>query len=189
MEDAKPAVPPIKETKWIQVYTGRKFYPLAPRAEDVDIEDIAHALSLMCRYAGHIKRFYSVAQHCIEVSNLCDPADALWGLLHDASEAYLVDIPRPIKRAKGFKFYRVAEKQLQAVICERYGLAPKEPTSVKIADRTALAIECDNLSAHPLVDDWAAAIERPERKLICLPPAEAEQAYLQRFYELTKDFS
>lgn len=70
---------------WIATFTGGVFFPLAPRVEDVRISDIAHALSMLCRFAGHTRGFYSVAQHSVLVSRLCSQQDALWGLLHDAS--------------------------------------------------------------------------------------------------------
>src|SRR5579885_2784587 len=87
----------MRHGDWIQTYCGVAFYPLDPRPEEILIEDIAHALSMLCRFTGHVKRFYSVAQHCVYVSHRCDPKDALWGLLHDAAEAYLNDISRPVK--------------------------------------------------------------------------------------------
>jgi len=67
---------------WIATASGRKMFPLDPRAEDIAIEDIAKALSQLCRFTGHCRSFYSVAEHCLRVSHACDPADALWGLLH-----------------------------------------------------------------------------------------------------------
>ncbi len=79
--------------------TGRSVHILNPRPEEIDIEDVAHALSHACRFAGHVPAFYSVAQHSILVSELLDARTALWGLLHDASEAYLHDLTRPLKRA------------------------------------------------------------------------------------------
>jgi hypothetical protein len=89
---------------WIQTVSGRQFWPLEPKAEDVDIGDIAHALSMKCRYSGHTQKFYSVAEHSVHISNALlrdgwSPSAALWGLLHDAAEAYLPDIARPIKAA------------------------------------------------------------------------------------------
>lgn len=82
---------------WIQTYSGKKFYALDPQPEDICIEDIAHALSRMCRYAGHCNRFYSVAEHSILLADYLPNKYKLAALLHDASEAYLVDIPRPFK--------------------------------------------------------------------------------------------
>ena len=99
---------------WILTYTGRRFYPLTPRAEDVDILDIAHALSLICRFNGHVRSFYSVAQHCVLGSYLVYPPSALAFLLHDAGEAYLCDVPRPVKQH--LLVYRNAERALDNVI-------------------------------------------------------------------------
>src|SRR5438128_5709421 len=83
---------------WMQTYTGRRFYPLAPAIEDVDLRDIAHSLAHQCRYAGHVDRFYSVAEHCVLLSRAVPAEYALDALLHDAAEAYVVDVPRPLKR-------------------------------------------------------------------------------------------
>src|ERR1017187_10636100 len=77
----------------ITTFSGIHFWPLLPNPADIRIEDIAHALSNQCRFAGHAREFYSVAEHSVRVSQLCPPEDALWGLLHDASEAYLTDVP------------------------------------------------------------------------------------------------
>lgn len=90
-----------QDNSWIQTFSGRQFFPLEPRVEDVCIEDIAHGLSNLCRYAGHCECFYSVAQHCLLVSRVVPREHALRGLLHDASEAYLIDVPRPIKHSIG----------------------------------------------------------------------------------------
>ena len=105
----------------IQTYTGRKFFPVAPRAEDIEILDVAHALSMLCRYTGHTKQFYSVAQHSVLVSRIVPPQDAAWGLLHDASEAYLCDVARPIKP------YRLLEQRLMVQVAGRFDLTYAEP--------------------------------------------------------------
>ena len=117
---------------WLQTYTGRAFWPFDPRADDVDPDDIAHALPHLCRYGGHARRFYSVAEHCVVMSRAVAPEHALWALLHDASEAYLIDLPRPIKRH--MPDYRYAERAVQVAICARFGLDPHEPAEVKDAD-------------------------------------------------------
>lgn len=90
-------------TDFIEVFTGRAFYPLEPKQEDLTVIDVAHALSLQCRYAGHTKFFYSTAQHSCLITDIAEnegasPDDLLKLLMHDAPEAYLVDVPRPVKQ-------------------------------------------------------------------------------------------
>src|ERR1017187_4953916 len=118
----------------ITTFSGIRFWPLLPNPADIRIEDIAHALSNQCRFGGQAREFYSVAEHCVRVSQLCRPEDALWGLLHDASEAYLSDVPAPMKELPEFEAYRAAERSLQRVIAVRFGLAPEQATSVSQAD-------------------------------------------------------
>jgi len=127
------------EADWIQTYSGLRFYPARPTPEMITIGDIAQALSLEPRFAGQSLFHYSVAQHSILVSLHCDPADALWGLLHDASEAYLKDIPRPIKRM--LPGYKRLERRVQRVIAKRFGLPWPCPESVHVADTRILVNE------------------------------------------------
>ena len=130
---------------WIQTFSGARFWPMDPRAEEVRIEDIAHALALVSRFGGHCRVFYSVAQHSVLVSEQCGPEDALAGLLHDSAEAYLGDIPRPLKRQPEMVGYRVAEARVQRVVFERFGLPWPMDMSVKIADEALLATEARDL--------------------------------------------
>lgn len=148
----------------IRLYRGGYFYPLEPSRSEFDIRDIAHALSLMPRFAGHSPRFVSVAQHCVEVSETCAPDDALWGLFHDASEAYLMDMPAPIKHLPIMAGYVELERACLAAICARFGLPRDEPGSVRDADRRNLRVNwnCEN--------PW--------------PPHMAENFYLRRYVEL-----
>jgi 5'-deoxynucleotidase YfbR-like HD superfamily hydrolase len=107
------------DTCWIQTYSGIKMHPLSPTEEEISIEDIAHALSNLCRFTGHCNKFYSVAQHSVLVS-VYSPRDyAMWGLLHDASEAYLNDIARPIKISDEYNTYRKIEENLMKVIAKK----------------------------------------------------------------------
>ena len=108
---------------YITTVSGIHFYPLDPNPDDIDINDIAHALSLICRANGHFKYFYSVAQHCIACANEAIARGyslevILGSLLHDASEAYLCDVTRPVK--KHIPQYLRAEEKLQDVIWERF---------------------------------------------------------------------
>ena len=99
--------PLFRKGPWIATHAGRRFYFEAPHPDDVDITDVAHALSNLCRFTGHVNRFYSVAEHSINVSLLVPPEDALQGLLHDAHEAYIGDCSSPLKRAIGYDYRRL----------------------------------------------------------------------------------
>lgn len=150
---------------YIETFTGKRFRPLAPAIEDICIEDIAHALSNQCRFSGHTWRHFSVAQHSINVcAYLRDQGFSetvqLWGLLHDASEAYLVDLPSPLKHQPEFLPYRQAEARLMKAICERFGLPDEEPAAVKDADARMLAEEAFELMPfNPL--HWTQLEHRP----------------------------
>lgn len=134
----------------IQTFSGLPFWPIDPRVEEVRIEDIAHSLSLQCRFAGHTRKFYSVAQHSVLVANIVPIPDALWGLLHDASEAYLVDLPAPIKKFSRLgEEYQVIEKDIMSVIAERFGLCALQPESVHHADMTLRVTEMRDLMSFP----------------------------------------
>jgi len=172
-------------TGWIQTYSGKKFFPLNPILEDIVIEDIAHALSMMCRFTGHCKEFYSVAQHSVLVSMQCSEANQLYGLLHDASEAYITDISRPVKRTRELEGYRVVEKNLQAAICKRFGLPEEEPEEVKLADTRLLVTEARDLMS-PLHPDWVHPSEPYEFKIEAVAPYMAKRLFLERFNALTE---
>ena len=123
----------IDDSCWLNTFSGKKIHPLNPNPEDICITDIAHALSHQCRFTGHTKNFYSIAQHCVLVSYLCNQENALYGLLHDASEYILVDIPSPLKKSQEFNFYREIEKKVQSIIYTKFGLNAEEPIDVKDA--------------------------------------------------------
>lgn len=173
---------------WIQTFTGRKFDVLRPQPASICIEDIAHALSQLCRFVGHTRQFYSVAQHSVLVSMFCPSGDALHGLLHDASEAYLSDIAQPVKHQPYMALYRQQEAALQAAIYVRFGLDPIEPASVKLADRQLLATEAAQLLGGPLLPDWPSSV------LGCAlpigiepqPPSKAAREFLQRYESLLR---
>ena len=174
---------PSIDESWIQTYTGKKLFPLSPSIEDICIEDIAHALSMLCRFTGHTKRFYSVAEHSILVSHICDAKDSLHGLLHDASEYALQDLPSPLKRSGKFETYKEYEKKLQHLIYERFCLLPEEPESVKRADLLLLATESRDLMS-PLHHEWKTQYSPLPFSIIGFAPEIAEQKFLDRFFEL-----
>lgn len=148
---------------WIQTYTRRRFWPLDPRPADFAIEDIAHALSNLCRFTGHCRSFYSVAQHsvlvawAVEAVARDDRRLQLTALLHDAAEAYIGDINRPLKRQEGMSAYRAIEARIEAALAERFDLIHPMPAAVKDADNRLLVTEArDLLSGGPLGKDGQA---------------------------------
>lgn len=170
---------------WIQTYSGGAFYPFDPRPEDVHITDIAHALSQLCRYGGHSRVFYSVAQHSVLVSQHAPAPHKLWALLHDASEAYLVDVPRPIKRA--LPDYRAAEKRIMAAVCARFGLPAEEPPEVTLVDNRILADERKALlSPMSKVSDheWGAREPPLGIQISAVPPFVAREMFTDAFVAL-----
>ncbi|QIG68870.1 putative metal-dependent phosphohydrolase protein [Rhizobium phage RHph_Y55] len=169
----------------LTTYTGTEFVPSAPVAEDVHPLDIIHPLSLQCRYGGHVKRFYSVAEHCVHLSHLVAPKHALWALLHDASEAYIVDIPAPVKAL--LPEYLGIEEQIMAAVCERFGLAPEMPDEVRHADIRIRSDEGMELihGSHP----WIIPEDSFGIELDCFSPARARTVFLSRLRELWAGWS
>lgn len=162
--------------------SGRVIDVLNPRTEDIDIDDIAHALSNLCRWCGHSSSFYSVAQHSVLVSQYVPHEDALWGLLHDAAEAYLMDIPSPIKGL--LPDYAQLEAKMQAAIVTNYGLSADCPASVTSVDLCLRATEAIELGLHPQMWD---RLRVPPLAVLITPelPAAARDMFLERFWELT----
>lgn len=167
---------------WMQTYTGRRFYPLDPKPGEIDRLDIAHALSLMCRYGGHVDRHYSVAEHCVLLSEAVAPENALVALLHDATEAYVVDVPRPLKRV--LRDYPVIEDRVWWAIAVHFGVDLALPDEVKAADNAILLTERNALMPRAerwYVDDHYAPLPVT---VTGWEPREAERRYLVRLAEL-----
>jgi hypothetical protein len=176
---------------WMQVFSGKRFWPLDPRAEEVEIEDIAHALSLMCRYNGHSRIFLSVAEHAWHVSHAVVPENALWGLMHDAAEAYCADVIRPIKRSLcvqhptlGLISWSAMERRIRDAIADRFGMPREEPFDAARVDTAILGDEKIAVM-NPCAYDWRL----PQPPLgVCIAawrPEMAERMFLARFQELT----
>lgn len=166
-------------TGWIQTYTGRKFSPLAPRPLDVSLMDIAHALSNICRFTGHSREFYSVAQHSVFVARLIQTRcfkTKLWALLHDASEAYLCDVAKPVKPL--LRGYAEAEERVMRVVAQRFDLPWPRPEEVHVADMKMLATEFRDLMG-PAPEDLELE-EKPVSGFTIdpLPPKEAKEMFL-----------
>ncbi len=131
---------------WFQTVSGRVFWPFDPRPEDVTLEDVAHALAMECRFGNHTPTFYSVAQHSVLVSRLVAPSIAMYGLLHDAHEAYMGDMTRPVKNSmgQGLTNYTLACGRVQKAIEMALGVVEPDWGTlelVKLADNIALATE------------------------------------------------
>lgn len=184
----------------IYTFTGRTIRPLDPDPDDIVIEDIAHALSQQCRFTGHTQEFSSVAEHCVRVSWLVPANLALEALLHDASEAYLSDIARPVKKAPGFaETYLKYEAQLERAIATRFGLPERDEMhpEIKKADQYALEAEVATFCHRDFkiamgVSDTLDAQGRPwmlGAKPSGCSPRDAERFFLDEFNRLTKEES
>jgi hypothetical protein len=141
---------------WMRTFTGKRFDPFDPDPANIDIDDTAWALSNICRFGGHSSRFYSVAEHSVLVgehlfhSTKGNRRLALAGLLHDATEAYLGDVPRPLKYRPEFAFYREAEAKLEAAIFHKFGLNEFVcHPEIKRVDNAILADEAQQLMGDP----------------------------------------
>lgn len=168
----------------ILLRSGRLFSFLTPAKSEYGIEDIAHGLAHECRFAGHVDHFYSVAQHSLLVSLIVPREDALCGLLHDGAEAFLKDIPKPLKRL--LPDYSRIEKEVEADIFARFGLPPTLPKSIKHADQILLATERRDL--QPFADFLpppAPGIEPLNTRIYPMSPIVAKRMFLKRFHELT----
>lgn len=151
---------------WIITFSGKRFYPLDPRVEDIDIIDIAHSLSLLNRFTGHTRHPYSVAQHSLNVSHMVSAYNyqtlddwqnlSLAGLLHDASEAYVNDLARPLKGM--LPEYKYVEDKILDVIDYKFNVNTRDPR-VKEADTVALVTEASQLCYG---ETWYYGPEYPE---------------------------
>ncbi len=166
---------------FIQTFTGKAFtFPLL-NIDAIEIEDIANALSKQCRYAGHCLKFYSVAEHCCHVSDRASDANKFAALMHDASEAYLVDIPRPIKKL--FRSYQLAEEEVMRTIATKFGFAWPLPAEVKNLDIAIISDERKQ-NMHPMDVDplaWGNVLPALGVKLKFWTPEKAASEFLARF--------
>lgn len=168
---------------WIETYTGKFVNPLKLEPDDIEIRDIAHALSLMCRFNGHCDRFYSVAEHSIRVSGILKGKDnQLTGLLHDATEAYMADIARPVKWA--LPQIREVEGAIAIAINTKFNLWG-DWRAVKQADNVLLATEARDLMSTK-GKEWYLPDKPLEYRIEPMASYVAESNFLRIFEMLYK---
>lgn len=176
----------INQHAWIETYTGKHFNPLLAKPEDIDIEDIAHALSNMCRFTGHCRFHYSVAQHSCYVHDIVatqtdDKRTIRLGLHHDSPEAYIADIATPVKQL--LPSVNSIEDGLMAVIAIRFDLHLPMPEIIKLADREMLATEALQLF-DSRGEGWGLTTGPAKIEIEEWTPARAKQEFLDRHYAL-----
>jgi hypothetical protein len=170
----------MSQDRWIPTATGGRFYPLAPRVQDVTLYDIAHHLANECRFTGATRWHYSVAQHSVLVSQVCPTLEAL---LHDSAEAYLKDLPKPIKDSPDFAAYKQIEERVLRTIYSAFNLTWPARPAVKAADNRVVVTEIRDLLVNrnaneiPDAEPLAGPIEK-------WTPEEARDAFIKRYWRL-----
>lgn len=176
-------------TDWMITAGGRQFFLLDPKPSEVHIDDIAHALAHQCRFAGHTTRFYSVAEHSVHASHLVPDEHALSALLHDASEAYVGDLIRPLKRM--LPDYERIEGVVWEAIADRFGVPRDMDPSIKWADNVMLLAERRQI-IHGNIWAWTEdnlgleATAAAVGALPCYSPSEALMLFLSRYRQLAE---
>jgi len=168
---------------WFLTHTGRQFWPLDARVDEIHLEDIAHGLSHICRFGGHCRHFYSVAQHSVLVSRAVPMQLRMLGLLHDATEAYIGDMVRPLKLQ--MPEFNAVEDKLWAVIAKKFDLPVVLPPEIKHADNAALMAERRDLfdaSSYP----WGIVETPLPDHIDPMPPDEAKTFFLNEYFKLQK---
>lgn len=157
----------------IRTFTGIYMNVFEPTLDMIFIDDIAHALSNQCRFGGHLPKFYSVAQHSILCSSLVSDEYKLAALLHDASEAYLLDIPSPIKQ--GLSNYKEIEDKLMTLIAKKFGFKYPLELPVKEIDKKILNLEWEQLMIQKTIIEHFR----------CWSPEYAKRRFLDVYIEIT----
>lgn len=182
--------------------SGKIIDVLKPDPSLINVYDIAHALSNLCRFGGHVSRFYSVAEHSVNVAGILQqwgesPKVQLKGLLHDATEAYLVDMPSPIKNLQEMGSYRFIEAILEEAISKSFLLGAICIPEVKRADQTALRLEVIEFMLNPeigpeVIDYWRPVFDGEKSNLdalvtrVGLNPEEARTLFLEKYLQLSE---
>jgi 5'-deoxynucleotidase YfbR-like HD superfamily hydrolase len=180
---------PKDQMNFMHTFSGKMFRYLKPEPEDICIEDIAHGLSQLNRFVGQTVKPYSVAQHSVLVSQTCPKEFALYGLLHDASEAYTNDVCRVLKLSPGMGIYKWYENLAMSAVCKKFGLPEKEPAEVKTADLVLLLTEKRDLFKNTCLwavnkYDGTSHLDPLKNKIRPWTAEEAEEKFLERFSQL-----
>lgn len=160
----------MDKNRMIKTVSGKYIDVFDADENSIIIEDIAHGLSHQCRFGGHVKEFYSVAEHCIWMAERATKENELDALLHDASEAYLLDLPKPIKN--GLMEYVEVEHDLMTVISKKFNFTYPIKESVKILDKLAFEFERKN--------------KLNDNTFPSLSPKEAKEKFLLLYYQILK---
>lgn len=169
---------------WLETLTSKRFCPLSPTPEQIDIRDIAAGLSGQGRYAGQMITGYTVAQHSLLCSEYVEEGYELHALLHDAAEAYIGDVPTPVKTL--CPALQEVERRIQLAIARKWALGSLEPAPVRWVDKQILAAEIEYLRPMQLTWERIPLLELPLTHIRVMQRAEAEAAFLARFEELTR---
>lgn len=176
----------IRLDQGIRLLSGALFDYNDPHASEVGIEDIAAALSKVCRFAGHIPYFYSVAQHAVNTSLIVAPQHAFTALMHDTAEAFTNDLPTPLKSA--IPAFRELEARIESAMGARFGFEYPLPAEVRYADLQMLAIEKAYIKGDHSRWDVLDGVEYMHLldvvNLEQETTAKIEQHFLDRFEEL-----
>lgn len=173
---------------WVEKYGGQRVDLLNIQEGDIQSEIIAHCLAMKCRYSGDVREYYSVAQHCVLVAEWVSrqegatPVDVFQALLHDAAEAYLVDIPMPVKPAREFQPLVRLEKRIQRQIYQHYGVPVEESRWLRYADKAICIDEAEALMASAGVGWWVRQHFEPlGMQIVPFGWRQAEGLYLMDF--------
>jgi uncharacterized protein len=174
----------MSEPILIRTYTGKIVNILDVKVEDVDIEDIAHSMSNICRYTGHSIYFYPDALHSVYVSRKCDKKYKMHGLLHDASGCFLGDMHGPLKHSPAMKWYCKTEKEkIMPVIAQAFGIEYTKEVDIHVKERDnrVFATEVGQVMTCPWPVEY---VPYPDLKIKALSPLKAKQVFLTEFYKL-----
>lgn len=156
----------------IRTFTGKYVDIFDPKPEMFCIQDIAHSLSFQCRFSGHLPKFYSVCQHSIECFNMASKENKLEALLHDATEAYMLDIPKPIK--EHLPDYKEMENRLAMVLASVFGFQYPFPAEIKFIDETML------------VKEWYSIMQGTGAPMSILPMDDAKDKFLEIYNQIKR---